>query len=139
MAQALRRLAALIIPASAGHALPGADDPAIFAEILDAAVPHASEVAAALAALDAIAGRPFEVLGAAGQVEAAGAFREQHPRQAALLESLVVRCYYRDERVMRSIGMEPRPPFPGGFEVEPSDLSLLEPVIARGKIWREPG
>jgi hypothetical protein len=38
--------------------------------------------------------------------------------------------------VMRSIGMEARPPFPKGHELEQGDWSLLEPVRARGRIWR---
>jgi len=51
--------------------------------------------------------------------------------------SLVMQCYYRDDRVMESLGMEPRPPFPEGFEVEEGDWSMLEPVQRRGKIWRD--
>ena len=46
---------------------------------------------------------------------------------------------YRDDRVLRSLGMEPRPPFPKGFEVEQGDWSLLEPVKRRGKLYREVG
>ena len=48
-----------------------------------------------------------------------------------------VQCYYRDDRVMKAIGMERRPPFPLGFQVETGDLSLLEPVRARGKKYRD--
>ena len=54
-----------------------------------------------------------------------------------MLELAVSRCYYRDDRVMRSIGMELRPPFPRGFDVAPGDWSLLDPVRARGRIWRD--
>jgi len=35
--------------------------------------------------------------------------------------------------------MEARPPYPKGYQVEPGDLSLLNPVIARGKIYRDTG
>jgi len=38
---------------------------------------------------------------------------------------------------MRAIGMELRPPFPRGFEVAQGDWSLLDPVRARGRIWRD--
>ncbi len=45
--------------------------------------------------------------------------------------------YYRDDRVMRSLDMELRPPFPGGFTVEQGDWSLLDPVRSRPKLWRD--
>ena len=38
---------------------------------------------------------------------------------------------------MQGLGMEPRAPFPDGFEVETGDWSLLEPIKVRGKIYRE--
>ena len=38
---------------------------------------------------------------------------------------------------MASIGMEPRAPFPNGFDVQQGDWSLLDPVRARGKIYRD--
>ncbi len=45
--------------------------------------------------------------------------------------------YYQDDRVMEAIGMEARPPFPKGYEVVAGDLSLLEPVRARGQVYRD--
>jgi hypothetical protein len=38
---------------------------------------------------------------------------------------------------MRSLGMEPRPPFPLGFAVEDGDWSLLEAVRARPQLYRD--
>ena len=58
---------------------------------------------------------------------------------AAILELVIAQCYYRDDRVMRAIGMEPRAPFPKGYDVEQGDWSLLDPVRARGKIYRDVG
>ena len=55
-----------------------------------------------------------------------------------MIEAVTARCYYRDDRVMASIGIEVRPPFPEGYAVEEGDLSLLDPVRARGPIWRAP-
>jgi hypothetical protein len=54
-----------------------------------------------------------------------------------LLQRLVLHCYYRDDRVMISLGMEARPPFPKGYEVEQGDWSLLDPVRAMPKLWRD--
>jgi hypothetical protein len=48
-----------------------------------------------------------------------------------------VQCYYRDARVMESLGMEARPPFPKGYELEQGEWSLLDPVRDRGKMWRD--
>jgi hypothetical protein len=50
---------------------------------------------------------------------------------------VVLLCYYRDDRVMHSLGQEPRAPFPKGHEVEQGDWSLLDPVRARPPIWRK--
>jgi hypothetical protein len=38
---------------------------------------------------------------------------------------------------MRSLGMETRPPFPKGFEVDQGDWSLLDAVRGRAKLYRE--
>lgn len=137
-ARALRALAALIIPASAEFGVPGADDDAIFADLLATSAPNEGELVDGLRALRALAGGDLDALDAVRRLAVAEQFRRTHPAYAAQIESLVVRCYYRDDRVMRAIGMEPRPPFPKGFDVEPGDLSLLAPVIARGRLWREP-
>ena len=64
-------------------------------------------------------------------------FRAASPAGANTIYLAVVQCYYRDDRVMASIGMEVRPPFPKGFEIPQGDLSLLEPVRARGKAYRD--
>lgn len=48
-----------------------------------------------------------------------------------------VTAYYQDARVMEAIGLPARPPFPLGYEVESGDLSLLDPVKARGRIYRD--
>ena len=39
--------------------------------------------------------------------------------------------------MLEAIGVEPRPPFPKGYQVEQGDFSLLDPVRARGPIWRD--
>jgi hypothetical protein len=52
------------------------------------------------------------------------------------LVRVVLLCYYRDDRVMRSLGQEPRPPFPKGHVVEQGDWSLLDPVRARPPMYR---
>ena len=144
--------AAALIPASAEYGVPSAGDPAIAAEILATARGAAAAVAAAVQALDATAqathGASFRDLDEAArvrQVAAAlqpGQRQTEHKADAAgiagqrALASIVLQCYYRDDRVMRSLGMDARPPFPKGFEVEQGDWSLLDPVKRRGTIYR---
>jgi hypothetical protein len=55
---------------------------------------------------------------------------------AATLIRVVLQCYYRDDRVVRSLGLEPRPPYPKGHVLEDGDWSLLDPVRARPPMWR---
>ena len=43
----------------------------------------------------------------------------------------------RDDRVMVSLGLEPRPPFPEGHVLEQGDWSLLDPVRSRRPFWRQ--
>lgn len=45
--------------------------------------------------------------------------------------------YYQHDRVLEAIGMEPRPPHPEGYALPPSDLTLLDPVKARGARYRD--
>jgi hypothetical protein len=73
--------------------------------------------------------------------------RETGAEALASLTRITLQCYYRDDRVMRSLGMEPRSPFPEGFELEQGDWSPLDPVrLARNFIatpvdgnWLSPG
>jgi hypothetical protein len=67
------------------------------------------------------------------------AFRERGGAAAATLSRVVLQCYYRDDRVVRSLGLEPRPPFPKGHTLEQGDWSLLDPVRKRPKMWRDAG
>jgi len=45
-------------------------------------------------------------------------------------------CYYQDDNVMRTLGMDSRPPFPKGNEVVSGDLNLLDPVRKKQQIFR---
>ena len=63
--------------------------------------------------------------------------REREPHFMRTLAMQTVTCYYQDDRVREAIGVGARPPFPQGYEVPSGDLSLLEPVRQRGKIYRD--
>ncbi|MFO1158601.1 MAG: hypothetical protein U1E60_07165 [Reyranellaceae bacterium] len=132
----LRSLAAAIIPASAEYGVPGADDGTIFADILASLGRDLADVRAALDRLAALSGGSFADLDAARRAEVAAAFRAEGGGALGALVRVVLLCYYRDDRVMRSLGQEPRPPFPEGHVVEQGDWSLLDPVRARPPIYR---
>jgi len=44
--------------------------------------------------------------------------------------------YYQHARIAESLGLEPRPPHPTGYEMEPDDLTLLDTVRRRGRLYR---
>ncbi len=45
--------------------------------------------------------------------------------------------YYSDATVITGLGLEARPPQPAGYELEAGDLSSLERVKRRGRMYRE--
>ncbi len=49
----------------------------------------------------------------------------------------IIECYYQNDKVLEAIGCATRPPFPDGFTVHESDLTILEPVYLRGEIYRK--
>jgi hypothetical protein len=132
----LRAIAAVIIPASAEFNVPGADDPAIQADLLATLGRDTPHVREALDELARLAGRPLSSLEPAQREAAAMQLRAQGGRAVATLARVVLQCYYRDDRVVRSLGLEPRPPYPKGHELEDGDWSLLDPVRARPPMWR---
>jgi hypothetical protein len=135
-ARDLRALAGTIIPASAAYGVPGADDDNIFADILRSLERDRDDICRALAHLAALSGGAFAELGPERRIEVAAAFREAGGAPLTALVRVVLLCYYRDDRVMRSLGQEPRPPFPKGHVVEQGDWSLLDPVRARPSMYR---
>jgi hypothetical protein len=45
--------------------------------------------------------------------------------------------YYQNDRVVEALGLEPRPPHPKGYEMEPDDLALLDAVRRRPRLYRQ--
>lgn len=132
----LRSVAGAMIPASDEYAVPGADDASIVADIVASLGRDEAAVRQALTKLDELAGGSLAGSLDPARETAIERFRAEYPGLVAPLVAAIVRCYYRDDRVMLSLGMERRPPYPEGFSVEQGDWSLLDPVRARGPIWR---
>src|SRR6184192_1597758 len=127
----LRTVAAMIIPASDEYKVPGADDPAIQADMLATLGRDTAQVAQALDHLARLADQPLAELDAAKRDTIANEFRASGGAAAATLVRVVLQCYYRDDRVLHSLGLELRAPFPKGYTLEQGDWSLLDPVRAR--------
>jgi len=133
----LHRIAGMMLPASEEHGVPGADDPDIFADIVCSLGRDAAAVRAALAELAALGAGAFADLDTAGADGVAASFDASGSDNAATLGRVILQCYYRDDRVLRSLGMDPRPPFPKGHVVEQGDWSLLDAVRNRPQSWRD--
>jgi hypothetical protein len=132
----LRTVAGMIIPASEEYKVPGADDAAVQADILKTLGRDTAPVIAALDHLARLAGKPLAELDRARRDEVGNEFRAIGGGAAATLVRVVLQCYYRDDRVLRSLGLELRAPFPQGYTLAQGDWSLLDPVKARSPSLR---
>jgi hypothetical protein len=133
----LRRLAGIMIPADPTCRVPGAEDPAIFADLLGTLGRDAPAVRIALAALSELAGGGFADLDDAAAERIALRLLAEPTVAVLALGRVVLAAYYRDDRVVRSLGREPGPPFPRGHLVPQGDWSLLEAVKDRPQLWRD--
>ena len=107
-------IAGMMIPESAEYKVPGADDRAIQADILATLSRDTEQVAAALDHIARLAGRPLADLDETGREAVVTEFRRCGGAPAATLARVILQCYYRDDRVLRSLGLV--------FDVCPADL-----------------
>lgn len=133
----LRRLAGIMVPANAGYGVPGADDETIFADIVSSLGRDTSAVRMALAMLCDIAGVDFCSLDVEHAETAAMTLLSRNGPVVTALGRAVLQCYYRDDRVMRGLGLEALAPFPKGRPLEQGDWSLLDAVRGRPRMWRD--
>jgi hypothetical protein len=133
----LRCVAGVMVPPSEVFGVPGADDAAIFADIVASVGRDFGAVRQALGMLAGLAGGAFADLADGRREAVAALFQAEGGALPAVLSRVVLQCYYRDDRVVRSLGLEPRAPFPKGHTLEQGDWSLLDPVRARPKMWRD--
>jgi hypothetical protein len=143
----LRTLTAVldeIVPARPDGALPGAGTLGVTSYV-EKAVRERPELAFGLVpGLEALE-RAAVSRGAAGfaalpAAERAPLLREVAAAEAALVPTLMFVTYsgyYHESHVLTALGLEARPPHPKGYDLPPNDLSLLDPVRRRGKIYRE--
>ena len=66
--------------------------------------------------------------------------RDYDAEVPGLLSGIVFQLYqgyYQHPSVHEALGLEARPPYPKGYELEDGDLSLLDSVRNRGPLYRE--
>jgi hypothetical protein len=131
----------LIVPPSADGRMPGAAEvgvPAyLFAEAADALPVLREELAEIERRASARFARGFAALGEGERRSLVEELRAQAPSFMSRLAMETLACYYQHDRVLEGLGMEARAPYPKGYQVVQGDLSLLAPVRARGKIYRD--
>lgn len=125
---------------------PGAGELGLASAILEAAAgaPGLEDtLRAGLGALERAAGeRGSEAFAALPVDERTPIVRSVAEAAPALVPSLlfhVYASYYQHPKVLTALGLEARAPHPQGYPLEEGDLSLVEPVRARGPIYRVPG
>jgi hypothetical protein len=128
----LRVVAGMMIPQSDEYKVPGADDAAIQGDILATLGRDTKQVAAALDHVARLAGKPLAALDDAKREAVVTELRASGGAPLATLARVILQCYYRDDRVLHSLGIEPRAPFPKGHVLPDGDWSVLDPVKARG-------
>jgi hypothetical protein len=144
-ARALAAVLDEIIPPSHERRLPGAGEVGVVARIEEALREDPGlrpVLTAGLEALEELArerGAPgFAELSRAGRL---ASLNELAAKAPLFLPALVGRTfvgYYRDPRVLEGLGLGGEPPFPRGYEVEPTDFGILAPVRRRAPIYRQP-
>lgn len=139
--ETLRVVLDMIVPPSADGRMPGAADAGLLLHHIAEARNTLPAIGEALHTLESEARARFGAAFAAlDEVRRASLVDEMHARDPSFLDQLAletVTCYYQQDRVLEGLRMEARPPYPKGYQVEQGDLSLLHPVIARGKIYRD--
>jgi hypothetical protein len=133
----LGEVAGTMVPADAALGMPGADDPAILADIAKSIGRDLSLVRQALAAIKAKAAGNFSSLDRDKREALINEWYAAGGPAAVALGRAILAAYYRDDRVLRAVGHEARAPFPKGYEVEQGDWSLLGVVKKRPAFWRD--
>lgn len=137
----LQVVVGMLVPASADGRLPRAAD-------LPQVLQHIERLEAELPALrdgldllqgEAIArhGAAFAALDHASRSTLLDALRARLPTLLQRLGLETVTCYYQQDGVIEALGLEARAPYPGGYQILSGDLTLLAPVVARGKTYRD--
>ena len=120
-----------LIPPSEDGRMPGAGGLGLSGRVREAAPDEVLSPG-----LDALAAAGFRELDLADRVETLRALEAEQPAFVPTVYTTLCTSYYLHPDVQTALGLEPRPPFPKGYELDPGDLDALERVRARGPIYR---
>lgn len=133
-----------IVPRSEDGKFPGAGELGLADQVGEALgmVPGLrTMIAEGLSALDALARRRnadgFAVLSPAERVEVMDQLASSEHAFPPMLVLHTYAAYYQHTRVLEALGLDPRPPHPKGYEMEPDNLDLLDVVRRRRGFYRE--
>ena len=130
-------IAGTMIPQDAALGVPGADDPAILADIAKSVGRDLPLVRKALTAIAAKSGGAFAAMDRDRREALINDYHASGGAPGRTLGRVILGAYYRDDRVLLALGMEARPPFPHGYTLEQGDWSLLDAVRKRPPFWRD--
>lgn len=133
----LAKIAGTMVPEDPAFEVPGADDPAIMADILTSIGRDLPLVREALAAIAERSGGGFAGMDRDGREALINDYYGSGGAAAAALGRVILSAYYRDDRVLVSLKHEARAPFPHGYTLEQGDWSLLDAVRQRPPLWRD--
>ena len=132
-----------IIPPSDDPKMPGAGEIGLVAHIERALCKTPDlwpTVEEGLAAADELArGRDAQDFASLPEAQRPQVLEELATTHPGFLPSLTFHTYvgyYQEPRIVAALGMEAHPPYPKGFPMEPGDLSLLDVVKKRPKMFR---
>jgi hypothetical protein len=128
----------VVIPPSRDGRMPGAGSLGLISDLADRIEADSRLGAPVRAGLEAVRDAAL-ARNAGGLSELAPAARAdtvrqvsvEHPQFMTGLTRHLYLAYYQHPRVLEGLGEPPRPPFPEGFEIEPTDDRLLEALRAR--------
>ena len=132
-----------IIPPSDDGSFPGAGELGV-GERIEEALAERPDVARiiqqGLASISDLAEhRNPSGFGGLSKSERMAVLREVEAAEPGLFGVLVMQAYfgyYTDRRITDRLGVR-NPPQPDGYDLEPGDLRILDPVRARPKLWRD--
>ncbi len=134
----MKALLNLVIPPSASDAVPGAGSLGLAPDVAtalqaDPMLGPLAETGAQAVREEARSQHPEGLPGLASQAGAklVEAQLASHPFFIMGILRYLYPAYYQHPQVLDSIGEPPRPPFPKGFGIEPTDAELLDKLRAR--------
>ncbi len=130
-------IAGTMLPEDPAFKVPGADDPAILADIVTSIGRDLPLVREALALIATRSNGGFATMDRDGREALINGYCSSGSAAAAALGRVILSAYYRDDRVLLSLKHEARAPFPKGYTLEQGDWSLLDVVRKRPNLWRD--